>query len=125
MNAHDPAIYVEQIILAARNAGNFVEGLSEEAFLDDMRTQHAVAMSLIIIGENGKRLLRKCPDWVKQNSHVPWLQMANIRDRIAHGYETLNFVTIWKTVRDELPPLLQMLEPILADLDGAGSPGRL
>jgi len=42
-----------------------------------------------------------------------------------HGYETLNFPIICQTVRDDLPSLLQVLEPILAELDGAGSPGGL
>lgn len=125
MRAHDPALYIEQIILAARNAMIFIEGLSEKEFLTDLRTQHAVAMSLIVIGENGKRVLHKCPDFVKTHAHVPWLQMTNMRDRIAHGYETLNFPIIWQTVRDDLPSLLQMLEPILAELDGAGSSGGL
>lgn len=122
MSKHDPAVYIEQIIFAARNATSFIEGLSEIDFLADVKTQQAVSMSLIIIGENGKRLVRKCYDFVSENPDVPWTQMANMRDRIAHGYETLNFATIWQTVRDDLPSLLQILEPILAKLDGAGSP---
>ena len=125
MRVHDPALHIEQIILAARNAMTFVVGLSEKDFLTDLRTQHAVAMSLIVIGENGKRLLRKCPEFVNAHAHVPWLEMTNMRDRIAHGYETVNFPIIWQTVRDDLPSLLQVLEPILAELDGAGSPGGL
>lgn len=122
MSEHDPAVYLEQIILAARNATTFVDGLSEADFLNDLRTQHAVAMSLIVIGENGKRLLRKCPKFVSQNPDVPWHRMANMRDRIAHGYETLHFPIIWQTVRDDVPSLIGLLEPLLTKLDEAGAP---
>ncbi len=125
MSHHDPALYIEQIIDAARKAMTFVEGMSEADFLQDSRTQQAVAMSLIIIGENGKRLLRNTPEFVAQCSDVPWLSMASMRDRIAHGYETLHFPIIWQTVRDDLPPLLLMLESILAQIDGLDAPDGL
>lgn len=122
MSDHDPAVYLEQIILAARNATSFVDGLSEADFLNDVRTQHAVAMSLIVIGENGKRLLRKCPRFVGDNPAVQWHRMANMRDRIAHGYEKLHFPIIWQTVRDDVPSLVDLLEPLLKKLDEAGAP---
>jgi uncharacterized protein with HEPN domain len=43
--------YLDQIWTAANDARGFVEGMSKEDFLADKRTQQAVVMSLVIIGE--------------------------------------------------------------------------
>ena len=43
--------YLEHIQQAAADACGFVEGMSKDDFLEDKRTQQAVVMSLIIIGE--------------------------------------------------------------------------
>lgn len=43
--------YVEHVTQAARDACSFVEGLDKQEFLADKRSQNAVIMSLIIVGE--------------------------------------------------------------------------
>jgi uncharacterized protein with HEPN domain len=43
--------YLDHIRQAASNACSFTAGLSKGEFLSDKRTQQAVIMSLIIIGE--------------------------------------------------------------------------
>jgi hypothetical protein len=43
--------YLDHIQQAAADACSFVEGLAKEDFLADKRTQQAVIMSLIVIGE--------------------------------------------------------------------------
>ncbi|WP_439848385.1 HepT-like ribonuclease domain-containing protein [Pseudomonas fluorescens] len=49
--------YLEHIRQATTDAICFVEGLSKEAFLEDRRTQQAVVMSLIIIGEASTKIM--------------------------------------------------------------------
>ncbi len=43
--------YLGRMQVAASDACSFVEGLDQADFLDDKRTQSAVVMSLIVIGE--------------------------------------------------------------------------
>ena len=43
--------YLDHIRQAAADACSFVDGLAKEDFLADRRTQRAVIMSLIVIGE--------------------------------------------------------------------------
>jgi uncharacterized protein with HEPN domain len=43
--------YLDHMQQAATDACSFVEGLAKEDFLEDKRTQQAVTMNLIIIGE--------------------------------------------------------------------------
>lgn len=58
MNGNRLADYLEHIHQAATDARSFVDGMSKEAFLDDKRTQRAVIMSLIIIGEAATKVIR-------------------------------------------------------------------
>ena len=51
MNANRLSDYLEHIRQAATEARAFVDGMSKDAFLADRRTQKAVVMSLIIVGE--------------------------------------------------------------------------
>jgi uncharacterized protein with HEPN domain len=113
MRGADPGLYVERMAKAARDAINFVEGLTENSFLADERTQHAVSMCLIVIGENTKRLIAAAPDAMRGHDDIQWINMARMRDRIAHGYEDLHMGVIWDTVRDDLPPLVKALETML------------
>ena len=49
--------YLDQMLTAASDARRFVDGMSKEDFLADKRTQQAVIMSLVIIGEAAARAL--------------------------------------------------------------------
>jgi uncharacterized protein with HEPN domain len=75
---------------AAGDALVFVEGLSKEDFLDDKRTQQAVIMSLIIIGEAATKLMDRYAEFITSNPQVPWRSMRGMRNRIAHGYFDIN-----------------------------------
>ena len=50
---------LDDILEAARQACSYVEGMNKEHFLADTRTQQAVTMNLVIIGEAATKLLRK------------------------------------------------------------------
>ena len=51
------ADYLDHVRQAAADACRFIEGLSKEDFLADKRTQQAVIMSLIIIGEAATKVM--------------------------------------------------------------------
>lgn len=49
--------YLEHMMQAAADACGFVEGIAKDGFLEDRRTQQAVIMSLIIIGEAATKVM--------------------------------------------------------------------
>ncbi|RAS38765.1 DUF86 domain-containing protein [Paraburkholderia bryophila] len=49
--------YLDHMKQAATDAIDFVNGLSKDSFLEDKRTQQAVIMSLIIIGEAATKVM--------------------------------------------------------------------
>ena len=54
--------YLEHIRQAATHACQFVEGLDKDAFLSDLRTQKAVTMSLVIMGEAATKIMTATPN---------------------------------------------------------------
>jgi uncharacterized protein with HEPN domain len=94
---------------AAVDACRFVDGLSKETFLIDKRTQQAVIMSLLIIGEVATRVMDGYPEFAETHAEVPWRSMRGMRNRIAHGYFDINLDMVWETVQTALPELLKQL----------------
>jgi uncharacterized protein with HEPN domain len=76
---------------AATDARSFVVGLSREDFLADRRTQQAVVMSLVIIGEAAARIMDAYPTFAAGHPGVPWQAMRGMRNRMAHGYFETDF----------------------------------
>ena len=119
MNENRRADYLDHIEQAARDALCFVDGFSKEDFLADKRTQQAVILSLLVIGEAATKLLQDHTSFLAQHSEVPWASMRGMRNRLAHGYFEVNLDVVWETVSSALPDLLARLPAIQADANTA------
>jgi uncharacterized protein with HEPN domain len=109
--------YLDQMRVAATDALTFVDGMSKDEFLIDLRTQRAVVMSLIIVGEAAARAMDRFSTFCLQNPQVPWQDMRGMRNRMAHGYFDLNLDVVWETVQTALPNLLEALSDLPHDAD--------
>ena len=107
--------YLDHIQQAAADARGFVEGLAKDDFLADKRTQQAVIMSLIIIGEAATKVMDGYAEFTQVHAQVPWRSMRNMRNRMAHGYFDINLDVVWDTVQKALPDLLTQLPPLRAE----------
>ena len=101
--------YLDHMRQAATDACSFVEGLGKADFLEDKRTQQAVIMSLIIIGEAATKAMDGHAEFTLAHPEVPWRAMRGMRNRIAHGYFDINLEVVWETVQTALPELLRKL----------------
>ena len=99
---------------AAEQAVTYIEGLSKDDFLRDKRTQQAVILNLIILGEAATKLMDRYPDVVAANASIPWQSMRGMRNRIAHGYYDINLDVVWQTVSVALPELVEGLTGVAA-----------
>lgn len=104
---------------AATDACAFVDKLSKMDFLEDKRTQQAVIMSLIIVGEAATKVMDSYADFTQAHPEVPWRSMRGMRNRIAHGYFDINLDVVWETVQTALPQLLKQLPALLYAADKA------
>ena len=98
------------MLTAANDAHRFIDGMSKEDFLADKRTQQAVVMSLVIIGEAAARIMDKHSQFVADNSEIPWRGVRGMRNRVTHGYFDIDLNVVWATTQTALPDLLSQLE---------------
>lgn len=88
--------YIDHTQQAAADACSFVEGLSKDDFLADKRTQQAVIMNFIVIGEAATKVLDGYAEFTQAHPEVPWRSMRNIRNRMSHGYFDINLDVVWE-----------------------------
>jgi uncharacterized protein with HEPN domain len=103
--------YLEQMVRGSTDALSFTEGLGEEDFISDLKTQRAVVMCLMIVGEAASRIVSDYPDFAQSYGSVPWRSIRGMRNRIAHGYFDIDLHVVWQTVA-ELPTLIEQLTEI-------------
>ena len=102
--------YLAHMRQAAADAIGFVEGMSRADFLNDKRTQQAVVMSLIVLGEAATKVMDRYPEFANTHPQIPWRNMRGMRNRIAHGYFDIDQDVVWDTVQTALPPLRVALQ---------------
>jgi uncharacterized protein with HEPN domain len=112
MNSSRIADYLDHMQEAAFLACSYVEGLAKADFEEDKRTQQAVILNLIIIGEEATKVLKDDEAFANLHPQIPWRSMKGMRNRIAHGYFEINLDTVWETVQTALPGLLRELPAV-------------
>ena len=98
--------YLADILLMAKDAVGFIEGMSKDDFSNDLKTQYAVTRCLEVIGEAAKKISEK----TKVGYDLPWSQIAKMRDFLIHSYGKVDHTEVWLTAKNDLPGLIRVLE---------------
>jgi uncharacterized protein with HEPN domain len=119
MTDPSPFDYLEDIRREAMSAIEFLGTMSLEELQADTRTAYAIFHSLERIGEATKNLP---PSIRTQFPDVPWKGMAGIRDRLIHGYRTIDLDIVWTTVTVRLPSLPDQISRVIDELQRGSDP---
>ena len=83
--------------------------MTPQQFENDVKTVDAVVRNFIVIGEASRQM----PEDVRRHAaDVPWRLMADMRDFAVHRYWGVDTSVLWRTIRDDLPPLVCRLQQI-------------
>lgn len=104
--------YIGHMLEAAQLACSYIDGFDKADFLADKRTQQAVILNIVVMGEAAGKLVLENPALVDSYPKVPWKSIKGMRNRIAHGYFDINLDIVWDTVGDALPPFVETLTEI-------------
>lgn len=104
--------YLGHMLEATQLAVSYIAGLSKDDFLADKRTQQAIILNIVVIGEAATKLAKDYPEFIEKHPAVPWKNMKGMRNRIAHGYFDINLDIVWDTVQTALPQLAVQLAAI-------------
>ena len=101
---------IEDIVRSIQFVVEYASTITEEFYSVDHAAQNVIIRELTIIGEAARRLTK---DFVEQHPEIPVASMISMRNAIVHDYDDVRLPWIWATVRDDLPPLLTTLAPML------------
>jgi len=110
----DALEYLDDILEAIGKIERFTDGMVYAEFAGDEMTVDAVLRNFEVIGEAAKNV----PDDVRREyDAVPWSEMAGMRDKLIHGYATIELEIVWMTVEEELPTLRPQIEAIRDEIE--------
>lgn len=108
--------YLDQMIESARLIGVYVDGMDDAAFGADRRTQQAVVLNLLALGEVATRVLQDHAAFADAHADIDWRSLKGIRNRIARSFFDLDAEIVWRTLQESLSPLHADLLQARADL---------
>ena len=109
LHIHD---YLDHILQAIQRICRYTEHMTETKFLDNEQVQDAVLRNIEIIGEAAKNIESYFPEFASQHSVVPWGDIYLMRNRICHGYFSVDLEIVWKSVQHDLPELERQIRLI-------------
>lgn len=110
MTQHDPVVRVRHMLDHAREAAEMCTGRQRRDLDTDRQFELALVRLMEIVGEAAARVP---DDFRHRHQAIPWRDIADLRNRLIHGYDNINHDILWKIVADELPPLIRHLQRLV------------
>jgi len=96
----------------AREAVAFARSKTRADLDADRLLNLALTRLLEIVGEAAGRV----PEDVRvRHPEIPWPQIVGLRNRLVHGYDSVDLDILWQIVTSDLPPLIASIESIIAE----------
>ncbi|MDA8162402.1 MAG: DUF86 domain-containing protein [Desulfobacteraceae bacterium] len=105
----DDAVRLKHMLDASREVISFAKGKNRSDLDTDRKLALALVKSIEIIGEAASKISAEGRD---SHSHIPWASIISMRNRLIHAYYEIDLDILWKTVIEDIPPLLKELEQI-------------
>jgi uncharacterized protein with HEPN domain len=110
MSRHVGDIRLRHMLDHAREAVAMIRGRTRGEIDTDRQLNLSLVRLLEIVGETAGRVPveeRAC------HTNILWPEIIGLRNRLIHGYDSVDFDILWRIVSDDLPPLIAALEKVL------------
>lgn len=87
-------------------------GKAREDVLGDPVRERAVIRSLEIVGEAARALP---PEFHQTHPEIEWRKVGGMRDRLIHGYFSVNHDIVWDVITVHIPKLAIVVNSALAE----------
>lgn len=110
MPRHDDTIPLLHMLNHAREAVAMIAGKGPDSLGKERMLELALIRLVEIIGEAAGRVN---PAVQEKYTEIPWREVIGMRNRLVHGYDSVDLRVLWDTIELDLPPLIAQLEKIL------------
>jgi len=107
------AAYLWDMLKAARDARELLEGRSLEAYLQDRVRRLALERALELVGEPARRVTE---GFKSAHPEIDWRSIVGQRNVLAHKYGVIDHERLFRTGTESVPGLIAALEKILERL---------
>ncbi len=111
MSSHESSVRFRHMLDHAREAVSMAAGKSRDDIHNDRMLNLALVRLLEIVGEAASRTPL---DERARYGNLPWGQIVGLRNRLIHGYDSVDLDILWQIVNHDLPPLILGLEQIVS-----------
>lgn len=114
MTQHDPLVSVRHMRDHAAEAIAILADCTVEELHADRILQLALAQLIEIVGEAASRV----PEEFRANHpQIPWRLAADMRNKLIHGYDSIEYSIVFDTVKRELPLLIAQLDVVIDSVE--------
>ena len=110
MSQHDDQVYLKHMRDYAREAVDMLAGKTQTDLAQNRMLELALTRLIETIGEAASKVSGGMKTSLPQ---VPWREIIGMRNRLIHGYDTVDLKVLWDTIAEDLPPLITDLEKII------------
>jgi uncharacterized protein with HEPN domain len=103
---------IEHILGAIGRIETYVQGLDLAALSRNTLVQDAVIRNFADIGEAANKIQVADASFAKRHPQLRLDLAYRMRNALIHGYDSVNLVTLWNTVHNDLPILKRQLTAI-------------
>ncbi|HEY7217581.1 MAG TPA: DUF86 domain-containing protein [Candidatus Binatia bacterium] len=114
MSRHDDRVRLRHMLDHASEAVSLLKGKTKSQLKRTRLLQLGLMRLVEVIGEAASRISREIR---VGHPEIPWEDAVGMRHKLIHDYITVDLDILWDTVKDDLPPLIEALERILAEED--------
>lgn len=109
-NDFSDADFLKHMIEAINKIEKYLKDCDYENFCKNDLIIDAVARELEIIGEASSNV---SADFKKQHISIPFRDSKDMRNFISHQYFDVETEVMWKTCKENLPELKELIKPLL------------
>ena len=108
--------YIDHMLQASDRIARYVRDMDETDFMQNELVQDGVIRNIEILGEAARNVEKQAPELVK-HSHIPWAAIYAMRNRVSHGYFSVDLELVWKTLKKDLPELVEALRKLRSQME--------
>jgi uncharacterized protein with HEPN domain len=95
----------------SKEAANLIAGKDKTELQHNRVLELALIRLIEIVGEASAKVSSETQ---AKYPSIPWPHVIGMRNRLIHGYDSVDLDVLWDTIEVDLPPLIAEIEKIMS-----------